>query len=145
MSYSIMKLISKLDRRSNHIGRCPSSMPDELWTNEMVYPHCMIYGTAETGQQYIHLHDGGAELDDEETHITNFTEILIRIDNSANCADMDDPYWTECFEWLFKFIDVTKQETLILLDHAVKEAGSIQLLIMALRSAVYSLDPDKKS
>ena len=145
MSKSIMKLVDHLDRRACSIRHCPSSMPSELWTDKAVYPQCMIYGTAETGQQYIHLHDGGAELEDEELIVTNYSEILIRIDNSANCACIADPYWTECFEWLFKFADLTQQETLILLDCAVKEVGSMQVLIMALRSAVYLLHPNKKS
>jgi len=144
MTTHLMQLIKKLDLRSNHIGRCPTSMTEELWNSDEVYPQCIIYGTAETGSSYVYLTDEGAEVEDAEQYILNCTEVLIRIDNSADCAGLSDPEWTQCFEWLFKFYDITKQETAILLDRAVKEVGSIQLLIMALRSACNGADPTKK-
>ena len=86
MTTHLMQLINKLDLRSNHIGRCPTSMTDELWNSDQVFPHCIIYGTAETGQKYVYLTDGGAEVEDEEQYVINFSELLIRIDNSADCA-----------------------------------------------------------
>ena len=144
MTTNLMQLINKLDHRSNHIGRCPSLMTEELWNSDEVFPQCIIYCTAETGSSYVYLTDEGAEVEDVEQYIVNFSEVLIRIDNSADCAGLSDPEWTKCFEWCFKFADITGRETVLLLDRAVKEVGSIQLLIMALRSACNGADPTKK-
>jgi len=132
MTTHLMQLINKLDLRSNHIGRCPSRFPEELWNSDDVFPQCIIYGTAETGSSYVYLTDGGAEVEDSEQYIINFSELVIRLDNSADCAGLSDPEWTQCFEWCFKFADITKQETVSLLNRAVREVGSIQVLIMAL-------------
>ena len=132
----LQQMIYKLDMRPNHIGQCPSRMHPKLWTCPEVYPNCIVYGKTEKEQYYVDITSYGAEVADVDQHCTHMAELLIRVDNSANCAQLSNPEFTKCYEWIFNFVDISQEGLIDLLDRALKDVGSIQLVIMALRSAV---------